>query len=128
MFNSFTYGKIFKTFTPVTVRYYFLDIFHICLTVIPDFTNIYWRHWYTGVNLTNDNITVTFIKDWDINSFEIIFWLAQNKKSMHDIELFITRIVLSVICLYPADNVRELIFWLDELVISFCHHLEQRAL
>ena len=34
---------------------------------------------------------------------------------------------LSTICLYPADE-RELISSPAELVISFCHHLEQRAL
>ena len=35
---------------------------------------------------------------------------------------------LSIICLDLADNVRELISWPAELVISFCHHLEQWAL
>ena len=71
---------------------------------------------------------VTFIKDWDIN---FIIWncilVRKNKKSMHDIELFITWVGLSFICLYPVDNVRESISWPIELVISFCNDLEWRA-
>ena len=59
---------------------------------------------------------------------EILFWLVQNKRSLHDIELFTIWVGLSVICLYPADNVTESISWPAKLVISFCHHLEQRAL
>ena len=39
--------------------------------------------------------------------FEIAFWLVQNKRSMHHIELFTIWVGLSMICLYPADNVRE---------------------
>ena len=47
---------------------------------------------------------------------------------MHDIELFTTWISLSIICLYPADNLRDSINGPVEAVISFCHHLEQQAL
>ena len=45
---------------------------------------------------------------------------------MQDIELFITWVGLSITCLYPADNVRA--DFLIDLVTSFCHYLEQRAL
>ena len=47
---------------------------------------------------------------------------------MHGIELFTIWLDLSIICIYPADNLRESISCPAELVISFCHHLEQRAL
>ena len=47
---------------------------------------------------------------------------------MHDIELFTIWVGLSTICLYPADNVRESISSPAELVISFCHHLEEPVL
>ena len=53
-------------------------------------------------------------------------------RSMHDLifstKVFITRVGLSIICLYPADDVRELISCPAELVMSFFHHLEHRAL
>ena len=48
--------------------------------------------------------------------------------SMHDIELLITWVGLLIICLYPADDVRESISCPIELVMSFFHHLEHRAL
>ena len=73
-------------------------------------------------------VMVTFIKNWNINSIIIAFWLVQNKRTMHDIELITIWAVLSIICFYPADNLRESIFWPAKLVISFCHHLEQQAL
>ena len=41
--------------------------------------------------------------------FEIIFWLVQVIRSIHDIELFIKSVGLSMICVYPADDVREAI-------------------
>ena len=62
VFNFFIRGKIFKSFTPIKVRYSFLDGFHISLTVTPDFTDIYWREWYMDVNVKG-NIMVRFIKD-----------------------------------------------------------------
>ena len=48
--------------------------------------------------------------------------------SMHDIELLITWVGSLIICLYPADDVRESISCSIELVMSFFHHLEHRAL
>ena len=42
--------------------------------------------------------------------------------------LFTTRVSLSIICLYPAEDVTESISWLGVLVISFFHQLEERAL
>ena len=47
---------------------------------------------------------------------------------MHDIKLFTVWVGLSIICLFPADNVREWISLPAELLISFYHHLEQQAL
>ena len=55
------YRNIFKSFAPIKVKYCFLNIFHIYLTVIPDFMDIYVRQLYMDVNLTKDNM-VTFIK------------------------------------------------------------------
>ena len=49
-------------------------------------------------------------------------------RSMHNIELLITWVVLSIICLYPTDDVRETISCPAELVMSFFHHLAHRAL
>ena len=49
-------------------------------------------------------------------------------RSMHDIELLTTWVGLSIICLYPADDVRESIPCPTELVISSIHHLQHRAL
>ena len=49
-------------------------------------------------------------------------------RSMHDIELLITWVGLSIICLYPADYVRKSISCPVELVMSFFHHRENPAL
>ena len=49
-------------------------------------------------------------------------------RSMHDIELLITWVGLSIVCLYPADDVRESVSCPTELVMAFFHHLEHRAL
>ena len=47
---------------------------------------------------------------------------------MHDIELFTAWVGLSIICVCPADDVRGSSSRPAELVISFFHHLELRAL
>lgn len=39
--------------------------------------------------------------------FKIAFWLVQNIRSIHNVALFITCVGLTVICVYPADDVRE---------------------
>ena len=131
MFNFSIYGKIFKTFTPVKVRYCCLDIFHICLTVIPNVIDISWMGWNADVNRTKDNIMVTFNKDWNINS---IIWnciLVRTKWKVNAWHFVIYNMLLwvglSIIRLHPADDVRESISWRVDLEI-FCHHLEQRAL
>ena len=59
---------------------------------------------------------------------EITFVLVQNIRSIHHIELFTIWVGLSIICEYPADDVRESSSWPTELVISFFHQFEQRAL
>ena len=38
---------------------------------------------------------------------EITFVLVQNIRSMHDVELFTIWVGSSIICEYPADDVRE---------------------
>ena len=57
--------------------------------------------------------------------FEITSWLVQNIRSIHDIELFITYMGLSMICVYPADDVREAISEPAELVMSSFHHYNE---
>ena len=54
--------------------------------------------------------------------------VVQGIRSMDDIELFTTWVGLSIICAYPAEDVRESISWPEVLVISFFNQLEQRAL
>ena len=60
--------------------------------------------------------------------FDIQFWLVQNIRSIHDIELFITCVGLSMIFVYPADDVREAISRPAELVMSSFHQFVQRTL
>ena len=60
--------------------------------------------------------------------FEITFRLVQNKRSIHDTELFIKCVGLSMICVYPTDDERESISQPVELVISPSHQFVQRAL
>ena len=59
---------------------------------------------------------------------EITFCFVQKIRSVHDIELFTTWVGLSIICLCPAVTLRESSSRPAELVISFFHHLELRAL
>ena len=59
---------------------------------------------------------------------EITFWLVQNIRSIHDTELFITCVGLSIICVYPADDVREAISRPAELVMPSFPQFVQRAL
>ena len=47
---------------------------------------------------------------------------------MHDKELFPTWGGLSIICAYPAEDVRESICWPGVLVILFFHQKEEQAL
>ena len=49
-------------------------------------------------------------------------------RSMHDIELLITWVGLSIFCLYAADDVRKSISCPVELIMSFFHHREYLAL
>ena len=53
--------------------------------------------------------------------FEITFRLVQNKRSIHDIELFIKCVGLSMICVYSTDDERESISQPVESVISPSH-------
>ena len=52
------YEKILKSFfTPLKIRYCILNIFQVCLTVIPDFAFIYWRGWYTDFKFAKNNVS-----------------------------------------------------------------------
>ena len=64
-FNFSIYGKIFKSFTLIKVRYCTLNIFHICL-------GCNFREWHANVNLTKNNILGTFLKNWNISISFII--------------------------------------------------------
>ena len=68
---------------------------------------------------------MTFVKE---AYFEITFWLVQNIRSIHDIELFITCVGLSMICVYPADDVRAAVSRPAELAMSSFHQFVQKAL
>ena len=83
------YGKILKSFfTPLKIRYCILNIFQVCLTVIPDFAFIYWRGWYTDVKLAKNNVRWHLSKtETSTSQLEIVLWLVQNKWPMHNIEL-----------------------------------------
>ena len=99
MLNFSIYEKSFKSFTPIKVRYSILNIFYIFLIVNPDFRDIYWREWYTVVNLTKDSIVVTLIKNLNIKS---IIWncLLVSKKEeinarhkvIYDMDMFINNL------------------------------------
>ena len=56
---------------------------------------------------------------------EITFWLVQNIRSVHNIKLFLTGVGLSIIFLYPADDVRESISRPVELVMSFQQFVQE---
>ena len=60
--------------------------------------------------------------------FETTFWLVQSIRSIHDMQLFIIFLGLSMTFVYPADDVREAIYWPAELVMSSFHQFVQRAL
>ena len=60
--------------------------------------------------------------------FEIMFWLVQNIRSIHDIELFTKCVGLSSICVYPDDDVREAISRPAELVTPSFHQFVKQAL
>ena len=76
-----------------------------------------------------DEIMMAFVKNRTSTPyFEIIFWLIQNIRSIHHIEFFITCVGLSKICVYPADDVREVISRPVELVMSSFLLFVQREL
>ena len=70
------------SFTPIKVFDRFFDIFKICFTVVPYFMDIFWWEGYADVNLA-------------IN--DIFLWLVQNIRPLHEIELFLTKVGLSII-------------------------------
>ena len=60
--------------------------------------------------------------------FEITFWLLKNLRSIHDVELFITCVGLSLISVYPADDVREAISPPAGFIMSLFHQFVQQEL
>ena len=65
--------------------------------IIADLSDIYWKKIYKYANFIR-NIVMAFIKiETSTPSFEFVFWLVQNIRSIHDMELFITCVGLSII-------------------------------
>ena len=60
--------------------------------------------------------------------FEIIFWLVQNLRSIHNAELFVTCVALSLIYVYPANDVREAISPPAGFIMSLFHQFVQQVL
>ena len=60
--------------------------------------------------------------------FEITFWLVKNLRSIHDVEVFITCVGLSLICVYPADDVIEDISPPAGFIMSLFHQFVQQVL
>ena len=75
---------------------------------------ILWRH-FSKIDISTLCLESTFV-------------LAQNIRSMHDIELFTIRVDSSITCEHPAGDVRESSSWPTELVTSFFHQFELLAL
>ena len=76
------------SFIPIKVFDRFFDIFKICFTVAPYF----WWEGYAAVNLAINDILVWHLSKMEASALcsEITFWLVQNIRSLHNIELFLT--------------------------------------
>ena len=71
------------------------------------FTDLFWQEG-TPMSILPQMILCWHLSKMETTSyFEITFWLVGNIRSIHSIELFITYVGLSIICVYPADDVRE---------------------
>lgn len=80
---------------------------NIGVAVILDFTKKYRWEWYAYVHPAINGIMISFIKYRKMSSMFRNYTLVQNMRLMHDMELFAKRIGLLLICVYPADVVRE---------------------
>ena len=111
----------------IKTGYCFFDIFSICLAVIPYFVEINWWEGYANVNLTKNNIAMAFFKNRDINSmfrnyicistkYKIDTWVIYNMSR------FINNLWIS------SWWCKRVSSWPTELVISFFHQFELRAL
>ena len=88
---------------------------------------------YTDANLAIYDLVMAFFRNGSINIiyFDMTFWLVQNYKinTKYKItEVFITCVGLSMICVYPADDVRGSFCRLVALVMLSFHQFVQRAL
>ena len=110
--------KGFESFIPIKLWYCFYNIFNTCLNVIPNFTNIYWWQGYVNINLVLYDIVLAFVKNGNINSILCEQILVVKKiRSMHEEELLITWVDLSIIDFYPVDIVFPS-FWASSIKIS----------
>ena len=87
------------SFTPIKVFDRFFDIFKICFTVVPYFMDIFWWEGYADVNLAINDIFLWHLSKMEASALysEITFWLVQNIRPLHEIELFLTKVGLSII-------------------------------
>ena len=128
-YNFFIYGKIFKGPVPIKIRYCFFNIVNISLNprlqgdvqVGGGHECQFYHVWYYDGTSTLRHFF--YLKIYAI----ITFWFVQIMRSMHWHRV-ITWLSLSVICLYPADDVRKSISYPVNLVMSFFHRLEHLTL
>ena len=71
---------------------------------------------------------MAFIKNGNINSLFRNYIFANAKYKINIWQGVTTSLGLSIICIYSVDDVTEASSCPDELVLSFFHHLQQRAL
>ena len=103
----------------------FFDIFSISLAVILYVDINFWEE-YANFNLIKNNIVMTFLKKRDTNSMFRNYICISTKYKIHDCHR-VTYKMIAATCEYPADDVRESSSWPSELVISFFHQFELRA-
>ena len=110
--------KGFESFIPIKLWYCFYNIFNTCLTAIPNFTNIHWWQGCVNNNLVLYDIVVAFVKNGNINSI-LCGQISVVKKirSIHEEELLITWVGLSIIGFYPVNIVFPS-FWACSIKIS----------
>ena len=116
--STFHLLKDFVSFIPIKLRYCFHNIFNIYLTVIPNFTDIYWWQGYMNINLVLYDIVVAFVKNGNV--FSIIcqqILVVKKNISIHEEELLITWVDSSTVCLYLVDIVFPS-FWAYSIKIS----------
>ena len=80
--------KIFKRSIPIKIGCCFIYIFDFCFTVMPNFTDIYWRKKYPNINSTINYIMMIFLKNRNIDSMiwnHIFVWVKYKVYTRHRI-------------------------------------------